>query len=256
MNSDKSLIEIVSLSALQNQEGYITPRMIEVLEENKKNHKKTLLFYNRRGNARAWICEDCGHFEKCPNCDIAFAYHTSPKKRLMCHHCNMILPCPIVCPVCQGSRIVGVGIGIEQLTESLKKVRPESRIFLLDADHKNTTDSIFLHIEQSDIIVSTKMGIHVQHPDIAAVFFVLFELNLSLPEYDLEEDMYSEIAYFKKQHIPLYIQSYTPEHPLLQLLVFGNYREYLSALTKERKDFLYPPYADYATIRVHHPKKE
>lgn len=96
------------------------------------------------------------------------------------------------------------------------------------------------------------MGALIQHPDIVSVVVLLFEANLSVPEYDLEEDLYSEIAYRKKQRIPLYIQTYIPDHPLLQLAVFGNFRDYLHSLTQERKLFSYPPYVDFVTIRVHH----
>ena len=78
--------------------------MYEIIAEQINNNKKTLIFYNRRGSASAWICQDCGFFEKCPNCDIAFSYHIFPRKRLVCHHCNMIDEINNSCPNCHGNR--------------------------------------------------------------------------------------------------------------------------------------------------------
>lgn len=85
--------------------------------------------------------------------------------------------------------------------------------------------------------------------------YPLFELNISIPNYDFEEELFLELQYHKKRHIPIYIQTYTPEHPLLQQIVFGNQSSYLKTLISERKKFLYPPYVDFATIWVHHRDK-
>ncbi len=91
---------------------------------------------------------------------------------------------------------------------------------------------------------------------IGAVIFALFELNFSIPEYDLEEELFAQVSYIKKQGKPLYIQTFAPEHPMLQILVFGNFRMYLEKLKKERKNFSYPPFSDFVTIFIHHREKE
>lgn len=92
--------------------------------------------------------------------------------------------------------------------------------------------------------------------DIGAVVFLCFEVNLSIPEYDLEEHLFGEISYFKKQGFPLYIQTYTPDHPLLDIILFGNHQSFLQYLMEERKNFQYPPFTELATIRIHDEKKE
>jgi primosomal protein N' (replication factor Y) (superfamily II helicase) len=100
-----SVITIIPLQSAHLEAPYISSEILVILEQVKKNGKKSLIFYSRRGNARAWICADCGHYEKCPHCDIAFAYHTTPSKCLRCHQCSQVAPFPIVCPACSGSRI-------------------------------------------------------------------------------------------------------------------------------------------------------
>ncbi len=97
---DNNSITIIPLAQPDIVAPLVSSELIRIIHENKQDDKKTLLFYNRRGTARAWMCEDCGHFEKCPHCDIAFAYHRSPIKRLVCHQCNAVAPFPIECPKC------------------------------------------------------------------------------------------------------------------------------------------------------------
>lgn len=81
--------------------------------------------------------------------------------------------------------------------------------------------------------------------------FLLFESDLTLPDYRMEEDLYHMVDYVKKSGKSIIIQTYTPEHPLLEVIVKGNYKDFLSYITPERKKFLYPPYAQFALIRVH-----
>ena len=88
------------------------------------------------------------------------------------------------------------------------------------------------------------------------MIYILFELNLSIPSYHIEEDIYNEITYYKKQQLPLYIQTYTPEHPLLREIIDGNMKSFLGYLSRERKDFIYPPFAELATIRIHDEQKK
>lgn len=53
-------------------------------------------------------------------------------------------------------------------------------------------------LDESDIVLTTQLGSLIQHENIGAVVFLLFEVNLALPKYDLEEDLYAELAYRKK----------------------------------------------------------
>jgi len=104
--SENNFISIIPLSKEGIEAPLISRELLDIIRDNTSKGKKTLIFYNRRGTARAWLCEDCGFFEKCPHCDIAFAYHTIPIKRLVCHQCNTIAPFPLECPHCHGNKIV------------------------------------------------------------------------------------------------------------------------------------------------------
>lgn len=254
MSLDSGFIEILPLGNVPAEATVVTPKMLEIIENNSQNRKKTLIFYNRRGSASAWICRDCGFFERCENCDIALSYHTFPRKRLVCHQCNMIHEVMIFCPKCHGNHFATVGVGIEEVARAIEK-NTKLSVGILDSDHIKKSFEIPILIEKSDIILSTSLGSLISHDSIGAVIFALFELNFSIPEYDLEEELFAQVSYIKKQQKPLYIQTFSPEHPMLQILVFENFRTYLDRLKSERKRFSYPPFVDFVSIYIHHREK-
>ncbi len=150
-------------------------------------------------------------------------------------------------------------MGIQQVEEHLRSLFPklsEEAILRIDSDTKLSVKNLLPKIEQAQIILATNIASTLVHPDIGGVGFLLFELNLSIPQFDIEEEIYTEIAYYKKQQLPIFIQTYTPDHPLLQQIVFGNNKSFFDTLIKERKQFLYPPFTQFATIRIHDEKKE
>lgn len=150
-----------------------------------------------------------------------------------------------------------MGVGIQQIEENLAKVLSEgSRILRIDSDTDAKIETLYERITTSDIILTTSAGASIVHPEIGAVVWLSFELNLSIPSYRIEEDIYNEISYYKKQSLPLYIQTYTPDHPLLREIMDGNTKSFLSYLSRERKDFSYPPFAELATIRIHDEQKK
>lgn len=255
MNSDNT-INIIPLSDGAIEAPLISSGALSVIRDMHSRWKKTLLFYSRRWTARAWLCQDCGHYEKCPHCDIAYAYHTSPIKRLVCHQCNHERPFPLECPNCHGHNITGVGIGIEKIHTDLTWLLTGMDILRIDGDSVHRMSDTLVEVESADVILATSLASTLVHRDIGAVVFLSFELNLSLPEYDIEEQLYDEILYYKKQHLPIYLQTYTPEHPLLDEILHGNQRSFFDLLKKERKLFAYPPYSQFVTIRVHHDSQQ
>ncbi len=257
MNHTPSFVHIIPLATAYLHAPYISDTLIQCIEEQKKLNKKTLILYNRRWNARAYICEDCGHYDKCPHCDIALAYHSEHGNKLICHQCSTKMEVPVVCKNCQGSHFIHEGIGIQRVENDLSKILWWAySIERIDSDRSENSRELFESIANHDIILTTNRAISLAHPDIGAIVVLLFEINLSIPEYDIEESTYTDIAYLKRRKIPLYIQTYTPDHPLLDQILEGNHRSFIEYIQKERKLFLYPPFSELATIRIHDENKE
>lgn len=229
----------------------ISYELAQIIEWSKGDNS-ILFFYNRRWSGRAWICKDCGYFSKCPNCDIALAYHGYPHKQLVCHHCNFRSEIILSCPLCRGVEFQEVWIGIQKIVSDLERNFPNRKILRIDSDSNDKKSVLHKKIDWCQLIVSTYAGISLVHSEnVGAVVFLLFESDLTLPDYRMEEDLYHTLEYAKKSWKEMYIQTYVPEHPLLTTLTEGNYRDFLHYISEERKKFSYPPYVDYVTIRIH-----
>jgi primosomal protein N' (replication factor Y) (superfamily II helicase) len=156
------------------------------------------------------------------------------------------------CPTCASHWFQEVGIGIQKIVSDLENNFPNQSIFRFDSDTKQKKSSLIVDLASADLIVSTHAGMSLLHLDsISIVVFLLFESDLTLPDYRMEEDLYHTLEYAKKSSKTLYIQTYIPDHPLLMTLTEGNYRDFLEYISSERKKFFYPPYVDFVTIRIH-----
>lgn len=110
-------------------------------------------------------------------------------------------------------------------------------------------------MKESNVLLATSLVHFLDISLFGSVVFLCFEINLSVPEYDFEEKLFSEIAYYKKTQCPVFIQSYIPEHPLLDIISTGNFQDFLEYVLHERKTFQYPPFSDFLSIKIHSEQK-
>jgi primosomal protein N' (replication factor Y) len=132
--NNPSLITVVPLGDTYIHGSLISHEVYTLIDDSIKSHEGIVLFYNRRGLGRAWICEDCGNFPTCPECDIALAYHTSPKKQLICHNCNYRSELVTECSKCQGHTFRALGIGLQKIASDLHEIFPHAHIVRVDSD--------------------------------------------------------------------------------------------------------------------------
>ena len=105
---------------------------------------------NRRGYANFVMCRDCSYVFNCPTCQISLSYHKK-SNLLKCHHCGYEQPFLNMCTVCHSTKIRTVGIGVEQVEISLKKLFPQAKISRLDTDsirYKGDTDKILFDFNE------------------------------------------------------------------------------------------------------------
>jgi primosomal protein N' (replication factor Y) (superfamily II helicase) len=162
------------------------------------------------------------------------------------------------CPKCHGSGFQEVGIGIQRVENDIQKLIPDQRLIRLDSDGKTEPTHIIKEKDNYDIILSTyASGLPLVHlEEVSMVVFLLFESELTLPDYRMEEDLYHTIAIAKKSGKSVVIQTYIPEHPLLEVITYGNYKDFLALISREREQFSYPPYTEFVTLRIHDESKD
>ncbi len=67
----------------------------------------------------------------------------------------------------------------------------------------------------------------------------------------MEEELFHAIDYAKKFQKHILIQTHMRDHPLLTVIREGNYKDFLTYMSRERELFQYPPYAEFITVKIH-----
>ena len=86
---------------------------------------------DRKGFARALLCEDCGHHWTCPGCGAPLVWHLR-EDRLRCPLCKGFQEVPNRCPRCGGGWIEARRPGLEALQEEARRLFSPERVLLED----------------------------------------------------------------------------------------------------------------------------
>ena len=238
----------------------ISRQLLEELELNLSRGEQSILFINRRGSARMATCIDCGHIPTCENCSVALTYH-SRNGRLMCHHCGFSQPMPETCPECGGVHLKLIGSGTQSIEDELQELLPEARILRMDADttegrvsHEKLLDSFAKG--KADILLGTQMVAKgLDFDNVTLVGVLEADLSLYCGDYHATERTFSLLAQVvgragrRTRPGRAVIQTYTPEHPVIQAAASQDYDAFYEQEILTRQALKAPPFADQFVFR-------
>lgn len=131
-NARPAIQHVLDLKGQKVQAG-LAPALITRMRQHLQANNQVILFLNRRGFAPALLCHDCGWIAECPRCDHYYTLHQA-QQHLRCHHCDSQRPVPRQCPSCGSTHLVPVGLGTEQLEQTLAPLFPGVPISRIDRD--------------------------------------------------------------------------------------------------------------------------
>ena len=244
----------------QGDPSRISPRLLEELQLNLERGEQSILFINRRGSARMAACVDCGHIPVCENCSVALTYH-SRNGRLMCHHCGFSRPMHETCPECGGPHLKLIGSGTQSIEDELQELLPEARILRMDADttegratHEKLLDSFAKG--KADILLGTQMVAKgLDFDNVTLVGVLEADLSLYCGDYHAAERTFSLLAQVvgragrRDKPGRAVIQTYTPEHPVIEAAAKQDYDAFFAQEIVTRKALKAPPFANQFVFR-------
>ena len=246
---------------------WLSAPLVSAVTKTLADGDQALLFLNRRGFAPLTLCRTCGHRLHCPDCSAAMVEHRF-RKLLMCHHCGHHEPVPKVCPQCGAAGdLVPVGPGIERLAEEAAKLFPEARIAILSSDLSRGLDlrDVLRGIEQGDfnLILGTQLvakGHHFPHLTLVGVVDADLALESSDPRagertWALLAQVAGRAGRGSKPGRAL-VQTYLPDHPLMQALITADRDAYLENEKKIRESVNLPPHGRLAALIVSGPEND
>ena len=257
------MLSLVKYQALQQMEGAFCRPVVEAISAAMGQKKQALVFQNRRGYSPFLTCMSCGWTEPCTDCDVAVTYHKA-SAALRCHYCGQSRQPSPHCPSCGKSAWQWRGLGTERVEEQLEELFPAARVLRIDSDTTRKKAAMTQFVDwlehgDVDIVVGTQMigkGLDVSGLDLAIVLNA--DNALQLPDFRAHErafQLFTQVAgRTGRRETPgqVFIQTATPEHPVLLAVQAGNYVEMMETLLADRKAHHYPPFVRMLRVEVRH----
>ncbi|TAF07875.1 MAG: primosomal protein N' [Nostocales cyanobacterium] len=237
----------------------------QALEELKERKQQGILFIHRRGHSTFVSCRSCGYVLECPNCDVSLAYHhveAGAPELLRCHYCNYGQPHPKHCPQCSSPYLKFFGSGTQRVAQELNRQFPHLKLIRFDSDttrnkgsHRNLLTQ-FANAE-ADLLVGTQMltkGLDL--PQVTLVGVVAADGLLHLSDYRANERTFQTLTQVAgragRGEDPgrVIIQTYTPEHPVIEAVKTHDYQSFCDAELEQREALNYPPYGRLILLRL------
>lgn len=241
---------------------WLSPVLVEAIGETLARGEQALLFLNRRGYAPVTLCRKCGFKFECPNCSAWLVEHRF-RRRLECHHCGTFVPIPETCPKCGAEHsLVPCGPGIERIAEEVAERFPNASRVLLSSDLTPSISDLretLREIEERevDVIIGTQLVAKGHHfPGLALVGVVDGDLGLAQADPRAAERTFQLLNQVTgragRDAIPGrgLIQTYMPEHPVIQALVLGAREAFLEREIAARREAALPPFGRLASLLV------
>ena len=243
--------------------GAFSQTLIDAIETTLANDKQVILFQNQRGYAPVMECLDCGHTPQCSQCDVTLTYH-QPSNQLKCHYCGFTIAAPIQCHGCGGIHLQTKGLGTQQIQEQVESFFPGVKTARMDWDTtrgKWAFDKLINAFVEGDIkiLVGTQMvvkGLDFQNVHLVGVLNADHLLNF--PDFRAHERTYQMLSQVsgragrKNIRGKVLMQTYQPQHPIIQQVIRSDYEGMLDQQLKERIEYHYPPYYRLIKMVVKH----
>jgi primosomal protein N' (replication factor Y) len=241
---------------------FLAPPLVEAVRETLARGEQAMLFLNRRGYAPLTLCRHCGHRMQCPNCTAWLVEHRT-RQELQCHHCGHAVPIPEECPACGAAHsLTAVGPGVERITEEAALLFPEARRLVMASDtmpgpHAAAEASRAIAAREVDLIIGTQIvakGWHFPHLTLVGVV----DADLGLAGGDLRaaertvQLLHQVAGRAGRAEAPgrVLLQTFSPEHPVMQALVAGDLAGFMASEAEQRRPGHWPPYGRLAALIV------
>ena len=256
-------IALIDLRLAQPERGrFLAEPLIEAVRETLARGEQAMLFLNRRGYAPLTLCRACGHRMQCPNCTAWLVEHRA-RRMLQCHHCGHTDPIPPTCPACGAEHsLTAVGPGVERITEEATALFPDARRLVMASDTLPGPDAAAaaaraIAAREIDLIIGTQIvakGWHFPHLTLVGVI----DADLGLAGGDLRaaertvQLLHQVAGRAGRAEAPgrVLLQTFSPEHPVMQALLHGDLAAFMAREADERRPANWPPYGRLAALIV------
>jgi primosomal protein N' (replication factor Y) len=260
-------VEIVDMRQELNQgnRSIFSHSLRSALQQLQEQRQQGILFIHRRGHSTFVSCRNCGYVVECPNCDVSLSYHHTHEgaaELLRCHYCNHTQLHPRTCPECSSPYLKFFGSGTQRVAQELARAFPQLRLIRFDSDTTRTKGAHRTLLTrfangEADLLVGTQMltkGLDLAQVTLVGV--VSADGLLNLADYRAAERAFQTLTQVAgragRGNDPgqVIIQTYSPQHPVIQAVQRHDYESFTQAELEQRAALNYPPYGHLILLRL------
>lgn len=256
-------VEMVDLKAVQEdkkRDEILSPILKKAIGNNLARRKQAILFLNRRGFSRVYLCRFCGEAIRCYNCDMSLTYHLK-ENRLTCHYCGFYSQPKSKCPSCGREGMRDYGFGTEKMEKELAEIFPEARIARMDRDSTRRKGQAYQILkkfgeQEIDILVGTQMITKgYDFPNVTLVGIIAADFSLGFPDFRAGERTFQILSQAAgragrgDERGKVIIQTFNPGHYAIISAQGHDYQSFLQKEKELRKQLRYPPFSYLACLR-------
>lgn len=256
-------IELINMvQEIKNRNyGIFSKKMEKAIQERLDRNEQVLLLLNKRGYAQYIRCDDCGEVIRCPHCDVTLTYHKATQS-LKCHYCDYSHPVYYHCPHCGGTHLTKVGTGTQKVEEYIEDHFHNAKVIRYDVDStrkKGGHEKLLSSFEkqEANILLGTQMiAKGLDFENVTFVGVINADMSLNIPDFRANERTFQLLEQVSgrsgrgnKKGIVM-IQTYNPDHFVLQCIKAHDYQRFYAEEMKIRKLGKYPPYCHLISILI------
>jgi primosomal protein N' (replication factor Y) len=256
-------VDLIDMRATPPEPGqWLSPPLAKAVAETLGRGEQTLLFLNRRGYAPVVLCRACGERMKAPDSDSWLVEHRY-SGRLVCHLTGFSMPRPARCPHCEAKdSLVSIGPGVERVEEEARLRFPDARLAVFSSDTVTDAAAARALIDAMadgayDILVATQ-GAAKGHnfPNLTLVGIVDADLGLRGGDPRAAErtfQLLTQVSGRAGRHARpgrALVQTWTPDHPVMQAIAAGDRDAFVAVELAEREAAGLPPFGRLAALIV------
>ncbi|RCJ17373.1 primosomal protein N' [Nostoc minutum NIES-26] len=260
-------VEVVDMrQELQEGNRSIFSKSLQAaLQQLQERRQQGILFIHRRGHSTFVSCRSCGYVLECPHCDVSLSYHHTEEgapQLLRCHYCNYGRSHPQHCPECSSPYLKFFGSGTQRVAQELARQFPQLRFIRFDSDttrNKGAHRTLLTQFAngEAELLVGTQMltkGLDL--PQVTLVAVVAADGLLHLSDYRASERAFQTLTQVAGRAGRgddagrVIVQTYTPEHPVIEAVQGHDYQSFSQAELEQRQALNYPPYGRLILLRL------
>ena len=254
-------IELIDLRETPPEPGrWLSWPLVQAMGETFERGEQTLLFLNRRGYAPLVLCKACGERMCAPDTQSWLVEHRY-SGRLVCHLTGFSMPRPERCPHCAAKdSLVSIGPGVERVAEEVGQLFPEARLAVFSSDtvaHPEAARQLIGQMQagEIDVMVATQAAAKGHNfPNLTLVGVVDADLSLRGGDLRAGERTYQLLAQVSgragraERRGRALLQTWQPEHAVMQALKAQDRDAFIDAEMQEREAAGLPPFGRLAAV--------